>query len=234
MAETLDIEIGDLAQPIRTALVEYFDFTGEQISFNTQRATQMEPTDGKKPYTAVSWSPITYRGRLIEDLKLALVAFQPGDGTGNEESGYTLNDIIVDPPYPKEAKIVPRKKPYDREVHLPILSFGLDTPPQVFAGELELLGLMDHRLTRIGMLGQPIADERLKPVATYTVGYRDDINTPDALERFADPHAVYNASRVLVVAGFIAVNGKINNQYPDLLSCLNPRYPDTVRQVVAA
>ncbi len=162
---------------------------------------------------------------------LAVIAFAPKDGTGDEKT-YKVIDINKGD-YPGVAKVIPRSKAaVHSEAHLTIATKHLDLPnqdPSLFAGRLNLLGLKDRDLVLLGALGQVAHQFNLtsagigeaEPVATLTAGYDKQSG-----QRFGDPHAVVNPySRSLQVCGFISVSHEIARQHPDVLNGLRAVQP---------
>lgn len=166
--------------------------------------------------------------------KLTVIAFAPGDGTGDTGT-YPLHSIDT-AEFPHKSKIIPRSKvAVHTEGHLAIATWPIDEPqayPALFAGNQLLLGLHRQRVITEGGLGQHrthfqallAGGELGVPTATYTVGYDREG------ERYADPHSVYNPHpEALQVCGFLAIAPEAAELHQQLFQELNMQRPMSAR-----
>lgn len=220
-AEVVGVPLNRFEGPIETALKRYQEISGGDLVFDIGRATKLEPTPNLVN-SARSATEALYRGNPIG--KLYVIAFKPGDGTGSEVS-HKLQDLEVDPPYPRQVLVVPRSKSGTyNEGHMTIATHIIDdahAEPVEFAGKFDLVGLNGKIVKKIGELGQPENPESINPVTTLTVGFL-------GLYRFGDPHAVYSAELAKIqVCAFLGISNEVQAQYPDILDRLNPQLPRT-------
>lgn len=221
-----DIELGTFEHLIMTALGEYEELAEGAVTFHPVHAAQLALTPDK-PNTARSVTPVWHWGK--EAGKLVVIAFEPGDGSGDELT-HQLTDLDTGS-YPHASKIVPRGKAgIHSEAHLTIASVYEDNFA-VYAGNLTELGLSVGRDTviKLGELGQSgpefhrvMANQAAaNPTATLTTGYRRALRSEAGGERFGDPHAVYNAHPEIVqVCGFIALSTQAAPQHLGILQSL--------------
>src|SRR3989344_4550709 len=220
--EVAGINLETLEDPIRVALKGYESVSNGDLMFDARNAAQLTPTPDK-PNSARSESAVLYKGKGIG--KLYVIAFKPGDGSG-DESGNKLEDLEVDPPYPRTTRVVPRNKTgVDSEGHLTILTHKIDDAhpdPELYEGRFDLLGLEGKTIKKNGELGQKseIKLENMHPLTTLTVG------TGQNCERFGDPHAVYSSRpETLQVCAFLAISDEMYADYGDILASLYPKEP---------
>ena len=226
--EVAGIALEDLEEPIMVALESYQDFTGGKVQFDVRNAGKLLLTPDK-PNSARSTTEVTHLGERMGDLYV--IAFKPGDGTGDGKV-IGLDDVDTGR-YPRRVGVVPRPKTgIHAESHLTIVSQHIDTPnsdPVLFVGSLSLLGLLEGRVVRLGQLGQPdsIFSENMSsgsqdvlPTATYTVGYKDEV-------RFGDPHSVFNNHPGAVqVCGFLAFTNDLADRHQATLALLGSELPN--------
>src|SRR5579859_2869843 len=93
------------ADPIHTALTRYSERSDGRVTFDRDAATQLRETP-EKPNTARSTAVMRYLGEPVGSF--VVIAFAPGDGTG-DESAYKLSDLRTGD-YPAHTKNVPRSK----------------------------------------------------------------------------------------------------------------------------
>jgi hypothetical protein len=230
MSEVAGIELDGLAAPLHDALAAYQELGEGRFRLNLDEAVRLALTPDK-PNSARSATAVT-TGESDEELaKLYVIAFKPGDATG-DESGRSLHSLTVASPYPVEPKIVPRNKTgIHHEVLLTLLCQSLASPqadPEPFAGTFHMLGIERALVKKVGELGHPLDRPAgaHSPLATYTVGQRRARGQGRKIERFGDPHAVYSAvPDALQICAFLAISHDVQVEYPDLLSGLRPRYP---------
>src|SRR5579862_9109029 len=106
MSEVAGINLKNLEEPIRGALTAYEEESGGQLLFDLDAASILTLTPDK-PNSARSRSVVQFRRKTIGDLYV--IAFKPGDGTGDEKS-YSLDQLVTPVDLPQEAKVVPRDK----------------------------------------------------------------------------------------------------------------------------
>jgi hypothetical protein len=219
------IKLRAFADPVQHALAEYTWMSGERVRFDGDQAAQLEIVDGK-PNAARSVSPVRVGRTVIGDL--FVIAFRPGEGTG-DESIYHL-DKLVTGEYPRIPAVVPRAKTAARaEAHLTIATFLADEPdscPIVYAGSFDLIGLRGNNLVKLADLGQPrdIFGKILRgeadaiPQTTLTVGQHNEVARREPGARFGDPHAVFAPSaetlggaEVVQVCGFLAIGHEMTH-----------------------
>lgn len=221
------IPLAALREPIHAALDAYTTATDGHVQFDLTKAVQLEWND-QLPNLAKSVTPVQYYGKAAGTL--AIVAFEPGDGTGAESPVWKVDDFDTRQ-YPRKPKVIPRTRAVFGEVHLPIASFDLgaeeDQRPVMFAGNLALLGSEWKQrqtpqlvIVKLGELGQSVNDFQIAmdpadvpkknsaaPVATFSVGYRGLFTAEGGnLEPFGEPGAVYNEHpNIVQVCGFLSV-----------------------------
>lgn len=215
VSEIAGIPLTDLEDPIYNALSKYENNTDKRVRFQPADASLLELAHDK-PYAGRSKTVVRYLNKPVADL--IIVAFAPYDGTGAESIHHKLTHTNTGS-YPRHPRVIPRPKDCHSEVHLTIASQFVGSPRQdarMYAGSLDLLGLEQDDVVKIGELGQPRQDyEQLmsgvhrlgKPTTTLTVGdHYNSATANDVGERFGDPHAVYNPfPNMLQVCGFIGV-----------------------------
>ena len=220
------IPLETFIDPVRTALRGYERESEGLLKFDEDQAAQLVPTPDK-PNSARSATDFRYWGETIG--KLFVIAFKPDDGSG-DESGYKLDDLVIDSAYPRTTRVVPRDKTgTNSEGHLTIVRHKIEDPhadPELFAGTFDLLGLDGRTIRKIGELGQlsTVSVAGLKPLTTLTVGHRTGADGRP--ERFGDPHAVYSSAPDAVqVCAFMGISEEMYQKYGDILSLLHPQEP---------
>jgi hypothetical protein len=219
-AELMGVSVTRLEEPIGQALRTYEEVSDNGLMFDSDKASKLELTPDK-PNSARSVTDVTFMTEKIGSLYV--IAFKPGDGTG-DESAHKLASLRVDRPYPRSTLIVPRSKAgVHSEVNLTIVRHSIEdvhAEPEKFAGTFDLLGLDIERVTKIGELGHLATEKYPIPVATLTVGYGEDG------KRFGDPHAVYNGiSDAIQVCAFLAISDAVHTKYQNVLDGLRPQFP---------
>lgn len=223
--EISGIPLKAFEDPIWDVLQTYELRSEDRVEFDLD-AIELEAI-ADKPYSARSQSPVKFDGEQFADLYV--IAFEPGDGTGNDND-YQLNKFSVEFGYPRASKIVPRRKlGIHSELWLPLAMAAAENPSDdIIAGqgELELMGvnILQRVIQRFAHLSsQPQLGHNLEDVnSVYTVGYYNSSN-----RRFGDPHAVYNAIPDRVqVCGFLALSDDVYRQKgEEPLDVLSPRFP---------
>lgn len=228
--EIMGVPLSRLEDPIHSAVSIYQRTVADNVLiFDADKACRLTLTPDK-PNSARSESDVYFRRQLLGTL--FVIAFKPGDGTGSEVT-HKLGDLRVEPPYPRETKVVPRSKEgVHSEAHLTILRYGLENAhayPELFQGTLDELTLDGGIVRKTHEVGQAIDENIIVPVATLTTGYRNRAGYPNG-ERFGDPHAIYNSIRdYLQVCAFLAISDEIHKMYSDALNALNPMLPRKVK-----
>jgi hypothetical protein len=244
MSEVSASQLKQLRDPIRAALWQYAEMVDHRLTIDMAAASRLAFVPEKPNTTARATSRAKYAGQALGEF--VVIAFSPGDGTGNEDM-HRLTDLEHDG-YPDEARIVPRPKTTTHsEGHLTILSMPADArnaEPVLYAGSLDLLGVSDGAIKKIAALGQsPEAYEasmgtlEAEPLVTATVGFSGGRGERDARygrlayeekprNRFGDPHAVFNATEDLQVCAFLNIpfGGAVYLKVP-LLNSLNAVIP---------
>lgn len=228
MSEISGVKLDDLQEPIRQALSAYEE-ESDGLEFDLETAGILTATPDK-PNSARSRSAVHFKRKNIGDLYV--IAFKPGDGTGDEKT-HSLEGLITPAGLPKEAKIVPRSKAgIAEEAHLALFRHRLEdvhADPELFGGTFDLISLAGNLIYKAGELGHPIevAESEMTPTTTYTVGTRAHNTQIDwAGERFGDPHAVYSPHEgLLQVAGFLAIYDEVFKSHPEILASLHPVEP---------
>ncbi len=245
--EVSGVPIAVFEDYIHMALREYTRVSDGRVTFDDhEHAANLELTPDK-PNSARSSIAVRHLGEVAGTLYV--IAFAPGDGTG-DESAFKLADIDTGS-RPHETKVVPRSKATTHsEVHLTIASKEIELPnehPKLHGGGLEVLGLEETegalKLVRVAEVGESqfslntrveaIASGRrsrfanIQPRASLTVGYYGaNSNNGVGGERFADPHAVYNPSETTVqVCGFIAIAPEMAPKHLEVLGLLGAKEP---------
>jgi hypothetical protein len=228
------LPLANFEDPVREVLKGYQQRAYRDLEFDLDTAASLTRTP-EETTSARSTSQVKLAGKAVADLHV--VAFAPGDGTGNEDD-FKLFDLLTDT-LPRQPKIVPRLKPGIRhEACLPIASFHADRPaaePVMLAGSLLLLGLKQSLLNsdsveHLGFLGSPPQDyqrqmsgmREYRSSVNYTVTDRlRYAGEEEIVERLGDPHAVYNPYPEFVqVCGFIAVSESASPHDDDMLRAL--------------
>src|SRR5579864_1571687 len=146
------LNLRDLQEPLDAALTEYETRSESRFEFDAHTASQLEPTP-EKPYSARSESTVSYLGNEIGNMYV--IAFKPGDGTG-DESAYKLDDLVISGTYRRTPSVIPRAKTGTHsEAHLNLVTQRLDdthAEPELFNGRYDLIGLKGRLATRIGIL----------------------------------------------------------------------------------
>jgi len=229
-----DVALPRFADPIEAALLRYQEIAqsnGGEVKFDISNATRLEVIEGKPNY-ARSETLVSYGGE--QALKMFIIAFRPGDGTGDLNTVHSMDDILSYSNYPRLPKVVPRSKAAAHtEGHLTVASFipeQANEDPRMYAGRLDLIGLRvdEKRLIKLAVLGQGLREyenavlfgDPVEPTVTATAGY-----LPNG-SRFGDPHAVYNATPEVQVGGFIAVPPELAATHGRVLDLLGIRTPE--------
>lgn len=207
--EVAGIPLSRLEVPIWIALKSYQDITDGKLRFEVAKACKLIQTPGKansaRSATDVTLIDTYNRAQIIS--KLYVIAFKPGDGTGDTTT-YKMGDLDVDGPYPNTERVIPRsKKDIRYETHLTVVAHKIDdshAEPELFKGTFDLLGLKGKTVLKKGELGQSGEKKAAYPKTTFTLGYVDG-------QRFGDPHAVYSAiPDSLQVCAFIALTEEMD------------------------
>jgi hypothetical protein len=226
MSERLmSIPLTRFEEPIGQALKTYQEISDNGLVFDPKGASKLRLTPDKSN-SARSVTDALFMAEKIGTLYL--IAFKPGDGTG-DESGYKLSDLQVDSQYSRQTLIVPRNKTgVHHEAHLAIVRHrteDLHAEPELYAGTFDLVGLDGNNIKKIGELGHPVNEKNTTPLATLTVGYGK------GEERFGDPHAVFSGiSNAVQVCAFLAISDDVHKKYQSILDGLNPKLPRRLPQ----
>ena len=225
--EIAGIPVNVFEEPIFEALDKFAGRTHQKIFFdgiNEGIKLVLAPED--VPYSARADIKVEHKidGRITEAGNLAIIAFAPGDGTGDELT-YSLSDIDTGS-YPREAKVVPTSKVgVNSEVHLPISSHVAHHPLMgwvIHSNNLHVLEFRPnkpHRLAKIGELGYSPeifnARQGWFSYATFTTGHYNLLGNHSVNgERFGDPQAIYNPwDRYVQIAGFLALTDEMAAQH---------------------
>ncbi len=203
-----------LLPQLESILHGYESYHHKQIQFGKPSPVRATP---EKPYTARTNVPILYENQNCGDI--AVLIFAPGDGTG-DTSMFQAGTIEVPPKYhhdDKPHRVFPRaKERVISEGYLPLFAIRDDTLTIPYAGCLEELTVRDGKVVRAWGLGQfpHVFSQNVEsghgttPNVTYTCGLDDRTY-------FGDPHALYNATNIHQVAGFLTITWG-NNQLNEL------------------
>ena len=173
-----------------------------------EEAAKLKRIPGK-PYSARAGAKVHYGKKVVGDL--VVVAFAPGEGSG-DESSYKADDLDFDE-YPAVPQIIPRSKEgVVAETHLTLVSALAGEKDSIYPGfgNLSLMGLMGDRIVKLAELGQEVPSGEMPENpdlrATMTVGrhelLEDGVRSGD---RFGDPHAIYNDwSNMVQICAFFA------------------------------
>jgi hypothetical protein len=234
MSRLYGLHLEAIHDPIRWALSEYSGRADGKVSFDVDVATDMEWTP-EKPNSARSSSTVKHLGE--EAATLTIIAFDHEDATGG--GTYKMTDRMHVGTYPRDDKVTPRSKgALHSEAHLTIASFfggHHGEGPVMFAGNMDLVGFKDETQTKIGLLaflGQDpynftqatFSETDALPTVTLTTGYNE------AGERFGDPHAVFNATPLIQVCGFIGITNEMAEEHSsmlDHLGAVEPKFIET-------
>jgi hypothetical protein len=215
----------DARDQIELAVMAYTEISNGALQFvDLRSATELRPTPDK-PNAARSETTVRLGDQAV---KFFFIAFEPGNGTG-DESARRLDQLITGA-YPRITGVVPRDKAAaECELHLTVATFDHRGRARPFAGCLDLVGLNleEAGLIRLGSLGQAPEDfsrilsavEIGDPSATFTVWRSGEA-------AFGDQHAVYNATRVVQICGFLAIPRGTD---PGVLRALRPQLPTEAR-----
>ena len=218
-AEVMGVPLSRLEAPIHSAISTYQRIADSGLVFDAGKASKLELTPDK-PNSARSESKVFYNDGMLGTLYV--IAFKPGDGTGSEIT-HKLGDLRIEPPYPRDTRVVPRSKEgVHSEAHLAILRHGLEDVhayPELFQGTLDELTLDGDTVRKTHEIGQAVDENIIAPLTTLTVWHI-------IRERFGDPHAIYNSiPNYLQVCAFLALRNEIADKHPDALIGLRPHYP---------
>lgn len=237
-AEICGIPLQEFEAPIGHALPAYEEITDGKITFDDVQGAQKLALRPDKPNTARSKTTFRHMGEVTGTL--IVIAFAPGDGTGDEKTSYRLEDLDTSKfSGAVDSGIVPRtKKGTHSEAHLTIATKVIDRPNRdvdMFAGNLDVIGIRgESELIKIAEVGQKAryfsrifrstVEERgsVSPAATLTVGHKGAIDSDDIWgERFGDPHAIYNPWEEYVqICGFVAIANDNAENYLKVLKLL--------------
>jgi len=232
--EIAGLPLAKFEEPVRHALQFYQKRAHRKTAFDFDTAASLGRTP-EDTTSALSRSRVEFAGKAIAELRV--VAFAPGDGTGNEDD-FKLFDLYTGV-LPRQSKIVPRRKNNIRqEACLPLASFHANQPdaePVLLASSLALLSVKESLLnsdtiTRVGFLGSKPPQYQLQMYgirtdhssANYTVADIIRYNGKDEeLVRTGDPNAVYNPYPEYVqVCGFIALENNASDEHEELLRAM--------------
>ncbi|MEO6761246.1 MAG: hypothetical protein ABI220_02600 [Candidatus Saccharimonadales bacterium] len=234
--EVSGIPLKNFEDPIRSALINYSELTDGRVVFDhPEQAAKLELTPDK-PNSARSIINVLHEHELIGSL--FVIAFAPDDATGDNKT-FNLGEVVL-PNLRPDTKYLPRsKKGTYAEVHLALASQAIDlrygSEPVMYAGHLSLLGLIDeNNVGKIGYVGQDpcmfpynLALSRpLDPLATLTVGNRDEMLHSEVMgSRFGDPHAVWNNTQAVQVAGFFSLSSELGPDHIEVFRQLGAQEP---------
>lgn len=208
MSHVSGIELSAITEPVRQALIGYQRWSEDTVRFELDEASRLESTPDK-PNAARSVTTIRYLGEAVATMYV--IAFRPGDGTGDETT-YQLNTLDTGE-YPVRTSVVPRSKtPVHTEAYVPLTSLIIDQPnadPVLYAGNQARIGVYGQKLVALGDIGQTREEFQasmggrrkiILPRVSLTTGLQE------SGERFGDPHAIYNNHpEYLQVCGFFAL-----------------------------
>ncbi len=215
------IELPVITEPLRQALLGYQARSEDALSFELDAASRLQLTPDK-PNAARSATTVHYLGEALGTL--FVIAFRPGDGTG-DESTYSLSNLNTGS-HPVSAKVVPRSKhAVHTEAYLPLVSFAVDQPNAdavLYAGNQAKISVVGLRLVSLGDIGQPrekfqeSMGGRRKAFPNFTL----TTNYLESGDRVGDPHAIYNNHpEFMQICGFLALSQKDAN--PERLERFN-------------
>lgn len=238
--------LDSMREPVDIALREYALRSNSALEFDVGVAAKIEPTP-EKTTAARSTSYVRHGGEIIGSL--VVIVFDQYEGTGNDslvniygvEAEGGIAGKLEGAHVPDMTAFLPRSKEgVHSEAHFTIatktLGFDTDRDPELFEGNLALLGLRQTNLdepsiglVELAQLGRTEAqfmhtdctDQDPEPTVTLTTGYR----TPGWImtvrgERFGDPHAVANYRAALQVCGFLALSDQVVKADPGLVRVL--------------
>lgn len=243
-AEVVGVPVASLEETIRFGLQGYSEVSGGKVEFDLDAACKLELTPDK-PNSARSATSVKYLGEAAATLYV--IAFAPGDGTG-DESHQKLADTDTGE-YPRATKVIGRNKYLTHsETHLTLLSRQVedaDAEPIVFAGNLDLLDGRFGKVKKLADLGQENYQSVMEgnsfalPRATLTVGYKGALKSDEGdgmwsywRQRFGEVHAVYNPHEELQVCGFIGIPAEdCSWKDLDVLRALKSEEPAIIRSL---
>jgi len=239
MAECVTDQLDRFRQPIHDSLLEYQHASGEGLTFNLDEAMVLEPAPAEKAYSARSAAiPVHFKNLLIGNL--VVVAFAPGDCTG-DETKYDLDQLSTGE-YPCIPGVVPRSKAaLHTEAHLTLASLQTDSrdaEPILFAGHLDLLGVRGGVIRKLADLGQSrhayertMVSRSAQRTVTATTGYSgpnririESARKPNTT-RFGDPHAVYNPTSNIQICAFLGIRPRSGGHGLPALRSIGVRVP---------
>ncbi len=241
-AEVVGVPISSLEETIRFGLQGYSDLSEGTVEFDLYTASKLELTPDK-PNSARSATTVKLLGEAVATLYV--IAFAPGDGTG-DESHQKLEDTDTGD-YPRATKVVGRNKVSTHsETHLTILARQVedtDAEPIAFAGNLDLLSGSFGKVNKLAELGQENYESVIEgksfalPRSTLTVGYKGALTWKEGdglwsywRQRFGEVHAVYNPHKELQVCGFISIPAEgCTSKDLNVLRALKTEEPEIIR-----
>jgi len=187
------IDLKEFRDNLEVALGEYaqkFDLTFKD--FPNFKRTENKPTYAR---TIV---PVESVGDMY------VIIFRPYDGTGDAKSfpGTGIPSRLYQNVFP--ARVIPRSKEgVLAEGYFPFFNQAKDEYVGLFAGHLDELTLEDGEIVPRWQLGQN-KSEFLKAINTGSMSLLPRIQYT-VNESFGDPHAIYNSTDVVQVAGFLSI-----------------------------
>lgn len=212
--EVAGVKLASVAEPLAYALEAYRDLSRGRLDFDVIKAATTLELTPDKPNSARSVVSVTSGEKSVGDMYV--IAFQPGDGTGDESFIKLHGGVTFAEGIPISKNVLPRQKAgVATEVHLPLFSQRIDdvhAEPELFGGNYDLLGLRRNLIKKIGELGhQKLQHNKshlgeFSPFAMFTVG-TTPTEGPEQ-KRFGDPHSVYvpEDAEMLSFCAFLAVS----------------------------
>ncbi|MBI2572839.1 hypothetical protein HYV86_03190 [Candidatus Woesearchaeota archaeon] len=198
------ITLPHLLPQLESVLRGYQTYHENKIQFG--QVSPFTPTP-EKPNTARTTIQVRYNG--TQHAELVAIIFAPGDGTG-DTGLYQERSIEVPEQYQHEDKpqrVFPRSKNGVIEGYFPLFAIRDDGLTIPYAGSLEELTARNGTIVKAWDVGQKPevftrnvnGSHSSSPNVSYTCGFAQDGTY------FGDPHAMYNATTIHQVAGFLTI-----------------------------
>lgn len=167
-----------------------------------------------KPYHARTDVGLLYNGQKIAEM--VAILFAPKDGTGDTTLFNDENKLIIPQEYKHENmqhRVFPRsKKGIIAEVCIPLFSIGggminyhaISLEELTSDGSNRLIKAFDIGITKEALCKPDLILKNTPPKLYLTTGFNKEG------KRFGDPHAIYNNTDKIQVAGFISVKEASN------------------------
>ncbi len=200
----------------------------EEVGVGVSSGVEMDDftVTNDKPNFARTVAPFYVARELVGDL--FVIAFQPGDATGDYSEQYPEGSIIVPEdllvPGFEEKGSYPRPKHQIAEVCIPLTSFWDD--PSISGRDKKLFYNYNAGLQIVGIASDENGIKTAKVIVDAPSSKGRPfitLGTDSFGRRVGDPHAIRNASTSnLQIAAFLAIE---DSRWTDLLAAFEPINP---------